>query len=214
MPEEYEVGTENAQEIIEEQRHQAHGHTAPGSASQGHVLERRPRWLDLLAMSTALFAVLAAICALKAGDKANEALFQANQAVLVQTQAVDRWGEFQADSIKKSQQTILATLLPKVGGSSAEVGAAQKEAKRRQVTQDKLKEEAIKLDQETIKINEESHTLLKEHQDFALGVTLFQIAIGLSAIAALLRIPLVWWVSLGAGGWAILVLIRGLLVQG
>lgn len=70
------------------------------------------------------------------------------------------------------------------------------------------------MDQETVKINEESHALLKQHQGFALGVTLFQIAIGLSAIAALLRIPLVWWVSLGAGGWAILVLIRGLLGQG
>ncbi len=206
MPEEYEVGIDRAQELIEEKHHEAHaGHAVP---------ERRPRWLDWLAVSTALFAVLAAICALKAGDKANEALFQANQAVLVQTQAVDRWSEFQADSIKKSQQTILAVLLPKVGGSSAEVAAAQQEAARRQVIQDKLREEAKKQDAETRALNEESHTLLKQHQRFALGVTLFQVAIGLAAIAALLRIPAVWWVSLGAGGWASVVLVSGLLGQG
>jgi len=207
MPEEYEVGIDRAQELIEEKHHEAHaGHSAS--------LERRPRWLDWLAVSTALFAVLAAICALKAGDKANEALFTANQAVLLQTQAVDRWSEFQADSIKKSQQTILATLLPKVGGSSVEVAAAQKEAARRQGLQDKLSEEAKKQDAETKALNEESHTLLKEHQRFALGVTLFQVAIGLAAIAALLRIPTVWWVSLGAGGWASVVLVSGLLGQG
>ena len=206
MPEEYEVGIDRAQELIEEKHHEAHaGHAVP---------ERRPRWLDWLAVSTALFAVLAAICALKAGDKANEALFQANQAVLVQTQAVDRWSEFQADSIKKSQQTILAVLLPKVGGSSAEVAAAQQEAARRQVIQDKLREEAKKQDAETRALNEESHTLLKQHQRFALGVTLFQVAIGLAAIAALLRSPAVWWVSLGAGGWASVVLVSGLLGQG
>ena len=206
MPEEYEVGIDRAQELIEE-KHREH-------AQHGAPLERRPRWLDLLAVSTALFAVLAAICSLKAGDKANEALFQANQAVLLQTQAVDRWSEFQADSIKKSQQLILASLLPKVGGSSAEVQAAKKEAARRQSLQDKLGEEAKKQDAETKALNEESHTLLREHQRFALGVTLFQVAIGLAAIAALLRVPAVWWVSLGAGGWASVVLVSGLLGQG
>ncbi len=43
---------------------------------------RRPRWLDALAVSTALFAVLAAIAALEAGNYANEALFAANAGVL------------------------------------------------------------------------------------------------------------------------------------
>jgi len=142
MPEEYEVGTERAQELIKEKRGEHPQHTVP--------LERRPLWL---AVSTVRLAMQAVICALKAGDKANEALFTANQAVLLQTQAVDRWSEFQADSIKKSQQTILATLLPKVGGSSAEVEAAKKEAARRQALQDKLGEEAKKQDAETKTLN-------------------------------------------------------------
>ncbi len=201
MPEDYEVGTDRAQELIDEKR-------------EAEQKERRPRWLDLLAVSTALFAVLAAVAALQAGDKANEALLTANRAVLVQTQVVDTWSEFQADSVKKSQQLILAQLLGKVNGTSAEIAAAQKEAGRRQSTQDRLKVEAGKRDAETAALTRESDVILREHQRYALAVTLFQIAIGLSAIAALLRMPVVWWVSMLAGGWAAVVLVTGLLGRG
>ena len=55
-------------------------------------ISRRP---DALAVSTALFAVLAAFASLNAGDSASEALYRANQAVLQQTQAVDTWSQFQ-----------------------------------------------------------------------------------------------------------------------
>ena len=136
MPEEYEVGTDRAQELINEKR-------------EAGLKESRPRWIDLLAVSTALFAVLAAVAALHAGDKANEALLTANRAVLVQTQAVDSWSQFQADSIKKSQQLLQAQLLGKVGGTANEIAAAQKEAVRRQALQDGLKVEAVKRDAET-----------------------------------------------------------------
>ena len=83
---EYENLAESAQETINE-RHQE-------AQTEGH----RSAWLEPLAVSTALFAVLAAFASLKAGDSANEALYRANQAVLQQTQAVDTWSQFQADS--------------------------------------------------------------------------------------------------------------------
>lgn len=201
MPEEYEVGTERAQELIDEKREAA-------------PQERRPRWIDLLAVSTALFAVLAAVAALHAGDKANESLLTANRAVLIQTQAVDSWMEFQADSIKKSQQLTLAQLLGKVGGTPQEIAAARKEAARRQTLQDRLRLEASRRDAETAALSKESTAILREHQRYALAVTLFQIAIGLSAIAALLRFPAVWWVSLLTGGWAAAVLVTGLIATG
>ena len=201
MPEEYEVGTDRAQELIDEKR-------------EAGLRESRPRWIDLLAVSTALFAVLAAVAALHAGDKANESLLTANRAVLIQTQAVDSWMEFQADSIKKSQQLLQAQLLGKVGGTQAEVAAARNEAARRQTLQDKLKLEASRRDAETTALSKESGVILREHQRYALAVTLFQIAIGLSAIAALLRFPVIWWVSLLAGSWAAAVLVTGLLGKG
>ncbi|GAA5503805.1 hypothetical protein Dxin01_03568 [Deinococcus xinjiangensis] len=199
MPEEYEVGTDKAQEIIDEQHAEHH---------QG-----RPRWLDMLALSTALFAVLAALSALHAGDKANEALLTANKAVLVQTQAVDTWMQFQADSLKKSQQSSLALILGKLGGTPQEIAKVQQEGARRQAQQNTLKKEAAKLDTEAAALVKESQHILSDHQRFALAVTLFQIAIGLSAISALLRQPVIWWGSLLAGGWASSVLIMGLLTK-
>ena len=202
MPEEYETGSDKAQELIEERRREAAGERG------------RPRWLEFLAVSTALFAVLAAVAALEAGDKANEALYQANRAVLVQTQAVDAWSEFQADSVKKYQAQSLATLLGHVGGAPAEIAAAKAEATKRQTRQDDLKTEAKRRDVETAALVLESQGSLDRHKRFALSVTLFQVAIGLSAIAALLRRPALWWISLVAGGVAVVVLAGGFLQTG
>src|ERR1700694_3375987 len=108
MNEEVDTGIERLHEQIEERRNGSHhgGETAP-----------HPRWLDYLAGSTVLFAILASIAALLAGNYANEALYKANQAVLLQTRVADTWSEFQADSVKKYQQRPLATILAHVGGT-------------------------------------------------------------------------------------------------
>ena len=76
MAEDVDIGTDRLQEHIEERRRELLEDEQPRA-------ERRPRWLDALAVSTALFAVLAAIAALESGNYANEALYRANQAVLV-----------------------------------------------------------------------------------------------------------------------------------
>lgn len=198
MPEEYENLAESAQDTINERHAEAR--------NEGH----RPSWLEPLAVSTALFAVLAAFASLKAGDSANEALYRANQAVLQQTQAVDTWSQFQADSIKKYQAQSLITLLPHVGGSAAEVAAAKQQVASRQKTQDTLLVEAKQRDAETVKLSKESEGLMTRHTKYALSVTLFQVAIGLAAIATLLRRRPLWWLSLGVGAGAIAALVVGL----
>lgn len=91
-----------------------------------------------------------------------------------------------------------------------QIQAAQREASRRQRAQDTLKAEAQRQDAETKGLLEEAQRLLDRHRVFALGLTLFQVAIGLSAIAALLRQRWVWWVSLLSGGLALAQLLRGL----
>ena len=199
MSDDLDVGTERLQETIEERRREA---VAAERAEQ-----QRPRWLDYLAISTALFAVFAAVAALEAGAYANEALFRANQAVLRQTQAVDAWSEYQADSIKKYEQQSVATLLTHVGGSATEIQAAKAEAARRQAREDELQREATARDAETNALSRESEHQLEYHHRFALTVTLFQVGIGLSAIAALLRMRVVWFISLAAGAVALLVFI-------
>ena len=197
MPEEYENVVEAAQDTITE-RHQ-----------ESQENERRPRWLEALALTTALFAVLAAFASLKAGDSANEALFNANNAVLQQAKAVDVWSEFQADSIKKYQAETSVVLLPHVGGTAAELQAAKTQVVKRQKAQDELKIEAMRLDAETKKLSEESKVLLARHVKYALGVTLFQVAIGLSAIATLVRRRDLWLGSLVVGVAGTVALIVG-----
>ena len=51
---------------------------------------------------------------------------------------------------------------------------------------------------------------MTRHTKYALGVTLFQVAIGLAAIATLLRRRPLWWLSLGVGAGAIAALVVGL----
>jgi len=203
MADEIDLAMDRQQEQIEERRRELSGRES--EKTEG----RRPRWIDALAVSTALFAVFAAIAALESGNYANEALYKANQAVLLQTQAVDVWNQYQADSIKKYQQRGLAGVLGHVGGSEQEIQAALAEADRRQQTENELRPEAQRLTDETSALNHESQMQLSHHHRFAIAVTLFQVAIGLGAVAALLRMPVVWWVSLGAGVLGFLSLING-----
>ena len=211
MPDEMDVGVDRLQDAIDDRRQEAGLHEAPARGSEGGGARRsaRPRWLDYLAISTALFAVIAAIAALEAGNYANEALFQANRAVLLQTQAVDTWSQYQAESIKKYEATNLVMILAHTGGSPREIGAARAEAARRQKQQSALQPEARRLSAETDALNKESEGQLEHHHRFAIAVTLLQVAIGLSAIAALLSMPAVWYFSLGAGAFAFLVFVDG-----
>ncbi|WP_407543100.1 DUF4337 family protein (plasmid) [Deinococcus radiomollis] len=196
MPEEYENVVESAQDTITERHEEMRK-------------EERPKWLEALALSTALFAVLAAFASLKAGDSANEALFNANNAVLQQSKAVDVWSQFQADSVKKYLASSSVILLPHVGGTAAEINAAKAEIVKRQKAQDELKIEAMKLDSETKKLSEESKVLLARHVKYALGVTLFQVSIGLAAIATLVRRRELWLGSLVVGVAGTVALIVG-----
>jgi hypothetical protein len=191
VAEDIDVGTERLQEEIQ------------------HARRARPRWIDALAVSTALFAVFAAIAALESGNYANEALYAANQAVLKQTQTVDTWSQYQAESLKKYQQQVLGTLLLHTGGTPEDIQAAKVEADRRQQQQDELRPEADRLAAETDQLNHESEINLSHHHRFAASVTLFQVAIGLAAIAALLAMRWLWLVGLGAGTVGLLALING-----
>jgi len=103
-------------------------------------------------------------------------------------------------------------LLAHTGGTPQEIQAARDEATRRQAQQDTLQPEAARLGDETAALNAESRTNLAHHHRFAVAVTLFQVAIGLSAIAALLRRRVVWLVSLAAGALALLALLDGFIL--
>ena len=129
-------------------------------------------WFRFVAISTALMAVFAAISGLIAGHYSNEALID-------QIQASDQWSFYQAKGIKAEIKTLEA----KTGIVDANAILKYK------VQQEEIKKEAEKL-------QNESKTYLKKHVSLAQAVTLFQIAIAISAISMLTKKKSLWITSL------------------
>jgi hypothetical protein len=153
------------------------------------------RWTVWLSLSTALLAVLAAVASLKSGACANDAILAKNDAVLHQSKADDAWAHYQAMSVKA---TIYAT--------QAEVSASpdlahrwKGEADRERNEQKDVRAEAEKEEAGVEHDDEKSEHDLHQHHQFAKSVTIFQVAIALSAIAALVRRKPLWWVSMALG---------------
>jgi DNA mismatch repair ATPase MutL len=157
--------------------------------------ESHDRWSMKIALTTALIAVFAAITGLIAEHKANEALIS-------QIQASDQWAYYQAKGIKSE-----------VYNSAKEVLAAQhlslSEDKQQKI--EKYKEEQTEIKAKAEELQNESHVNLAKHSKLSLGITLFQIAIAISAIAILTRRRFLWYISLGFSAGGILYLILGLL---
>ncbi|GAC1352637.1 MAG: hypothetical protein NVS3B20_17550 [Polyangiales bacterium] len=186
MPEETEIGEVGVDKLDENAREKAHEHG------------QRAPWLRWLALSTALFAVVAAVAALKSGHFANEALVHINEATLRQAQASDKWSYYQAKGIKSVVRDSTAELLEaqKYGEAATKMRA---EAERYKHDQEETSKNARELEAEQKKLELDSHHDLERHQSFAIVVTTLQVAIGLSAVAALIERRSMWLVALLAG---------------
>lgn len=205
MPEEIELDVREQQEKMEEIHHVAGGHKPEGV---------KDNWARNVSLSTALLAVIAALAALESGSLVNEALLEQNQAVKFQAQASDKWSEYQSDSIKarSSEQTVI--LLNAMGaGHNSEASKFVKDAEHYNSKKEPLSEEAKKLEAERNKQEEESAHHMHQHHTFAYCVTFTQVAIALSAIAALTRKREVWWASLIVGIIGLGYLIYGFLLR-
>ena len=145
-------------------------------------------WISWVALSTAVLAVLAAIAGLLSGKHANEAMMS-------QIEASDQWGYYQAKSIKASVLDAKMSLANAVNEKDREKAARYEEE------QSEIKTEAERKQSEA-KLN------FHRHEVYARGVTMFQIAIAIAAISALMKTRRFWIVSLlfGAVGCVFLVL--------
>ncbi len=167
----------------------------PIEASQEEInhaaIHGGPGWGMWVALSSSLLAVLAAISALMAGHKINEALVS-------QMKSSNQWAYYQAKGIKGN---LLDARL-----DSGKIEESKLE---------KLKEKRAEYLQEQADIKETAESLehqseheLRLHEIFARAVTMFQIAIALSAIAILAKRKSVWQFGLFLG-----VLGLGFLIQ-
>ena len=169
--EEIEVPTEHLHETIEEEVEEA-------------VKKNERKGGMLIAISTALMAVFAALASLLAGHHADEA-------VIEQIRASDQWAFYQAKGIK--DEILSLSNSPDKESRSAKYKSDQAEIQK------KAKES-----------EDASHAHLERHEILARAVTLFQISIAISAIAILTKKRFLWYVSLCVSCFGLFFFVTGI----
>src|SRR5712691_1617773 len=85
------------------------------------------RFIKVIALTTAIFAAIAAVAALRAGGTANEALMLETEATRLQVEASDQWSYYQAKGVKAAVQDAARTSWLAIGKDAPpQYTAAQK----------------------------------------------------------------------------------------
>jgi len=192
MPEGPEIDTDKLREAIDEELEHEGGALLRG-----------------IALSTALFAAMAAIASLEAGGTVNEALALKTEATQLQARASDQWAYYQAKGLKAT-----VTELSKNSWSALDKTPPEdltKNLERYAEDQRKSKEQAEELEHQRDEKGKEADELMHHHHFYAQSVALLQVSIALGAVAALTRRRVVWigsallgLVGCGVFGWAFL----------
>jgi heme/copper-type cytochrome/quinol oxidase subunit 4 len=201
MPEEIEVETDHLQETIEELHKER---------EEREQEAKETAWTRYISLTTAFLAVIAAVAALQAGSLANEALIAKNESILHQAQASDQWSYYQSAGIKSNtakQTAAILTALPNHAPDAGKVWGA--ESTNYEQRKEKAMEDAKEYEKQRDDKAEEAKKMLEHHEIFALCVTCTQVAIALSAIAALTKRRAVWYVSMLAGAIGLVLFLNG-----
>ena len=188
MPGHLEIETKQLQEKISELQ---------GEHAKLEDERKRVKWLDYVGLSTALLAVIGVVAALQATSLINEGLVS-------QIKATDTWAEFQASREKEQLYAVaLNGMVDAEGAFPPQVLAARAKAYRTKIAEETGKE--LEREAAARGLEVESAAQLYKQHFFEYSVALIQVAIALSAIAALSKVKPVWYLGLlaGAGGVAL-----------
>ena len=183
MPEAPEVDTDRLHEQIREEVERDSGAS-----------------LKAIALTTALFAALAAVAALRAAGTVNEALALKAEATRFQAEASDQWAAYQAKGIKSAIQAASESVWIVLGKNPPRsFGDEQHRYAREQA---ELAKVAHQKERTRDQVSAEADHLMHQHHRFADSVALLQVAIAIAAVAALTRVRLIWFGSIiiGLGG--------------
>jgi hypothetical protein len=147
-----------------------------------------------VALSSAIFAALAAVASLQAGHRVNEALIS-------QLKASDKWSYYQAKGIKAG---ILASKIDVLHG----LGQPTAEDDKKNVAKYAQQQEDIKRDASELEADRDVN--LQHHVTLATAVTMFQVSIAVAAISVLVQRKMFWWVSLIFGAIGVVFVLAGL----
>lgn len=183
MPEGPEIDTDKLRETIDEEMEKEGGSL-----------------LRTVALTTAVFAALAAIASLQAGATVNQALALKTEATRLQAEASDQWAYYQAKGLKGTVTEVSRSTYLALDKTPPEELA--KNLERYAEDQRKSMEKAKDLEKQRDEKGEEADHLMHHHHFYAQSVALLQVAIALGAVAALTRKRLAWFGSilLGLGG--------------
>ncbi|HEY1974982.1 MAG TPA: DUF4337 domain-containing protein [Candidatus Baltobacteraceae bacterium] len=193
MPGHLEVDTKELQEAISEAREERR---------ELQLERKRAGWLDYVGLTTALLAVFAAIAAVQATSLVNEGMIS-------QIKASDTWAEFQASREKYHLYAVaLDGMLDTQGVVSPRVTSRAKQYRAK--IADEIGKQLERSAAARRLERESAEQLYKQHY-FEYSVGLIQVAIALSAIAALSKVKPVWYVGLLAGAGGIALFVEGFL---
>ena len=160
-----------------------------------HAHQSADRWVLGVALTAAVLAACAAVTALMAEHHANEAMID-------QIQCSDQWNFYQAVRLKAGLLDTKIDLLTALEKKPD----AKDHAKR-----DKYKKQQEAIRETATEKQRASEQHLREHAVLARGVTMFQVAIAVGAIAVLTNQRTFWFVSLAFGLVGAIFLVWGLL---
>lgn len=176
MPEDVEIDTDKLRETID-----AEIERESGSLLRG------------IALTTAVFAALAAVASLEAGGSVNEALALKTEATRLQAEASDQWAYYQAKGLKAAVAAAQRNVWIALDKPPPDELAA--EAERYLSDQKSSREKAEALERQRDGKSDEADALMHRHHLYAQSVALLQVSIALGAVAALVRRRAVWFGS-------------------
>jgi len=169
--------------------------TPAPEAKAAPVAVLKERWTQLVALTTTVLAVCAAISSLKGGG-------YATKVQLATTRENDKWAQYQSKSIKQNlfavEQSLLQVQALEARAPEAKAAIAAR-LSRLQAEIDRYDKEKALLKTEAEAIQHDEASWQRIGGSFGLAVMLLQIAIMLSSVGALMKKPAMWVVGLVFG---------------
>lgn len=140
------------------------------------------RHVPLVAAALAVLAGLSSLLGARTGEAM---LVSRTEAVLSQARATDLWNEYQADSLKAhfgEELAVIAATVP----SRQQLATAAKEYRKRQGP---LKTKALDSERQRDEDLARSTAFEEQKQRFDVAVALFEVAIVLTSVAAMIKRP-------------------------
>jgi len=168
----------------------------------------KAKWLNYLSMTTILFSLCATLSAFNGGNYGGKSMSS-------QIRASDQWAFFQSKSIKEylyeiqidNLKTQLLTMQPGMVYDSTEKHLNNYE---KSVAKYKTEKEQISVVAKGLEATRDDAQ--KHGKPFGLAVVFLQVSILLSAIAALIKNKIIWYISMAPGLVGVIYFINGFLL--